>query len=159
MTTRRERVAFALLMGVITTGIISFGLVSLNVGFTTRLPLAWVRSWALAYVIVVPLILLVAPRLRALVTARVGGPPESKRQKIAFALSMGVVTTGVISFALVYVNLSADGALARAWIRAWGLAYAAVVPALLCVAPRVERFVQRLLGVPPAAAQTINTEG
>ena len=56
MSTRREQIAFALLMGVVTTGIISFGLVASSVGFDARLPFVWMRSWGLAYVLVVPLI-------------------------------------------------------------------------------------------------------
>ena len=64
-TDLKRRVAFALSMGVITTGIISFSLISLNVGFSERFASVWLRSWALAYVLVIPAILTIGPWLQA----------------------------------------------------------------------------------------------
>lgn len=66
MTTHlKHKLAFALLMGVVTTGIISFALVALNVGFAHRFIQTWLRSWGIAYLIVIPAILLIGPRLEA----------------------------------------------------------------------------------------------
>jgi Protein of unknown function (DUF2798) len=53
------------LMGIVTTGIISFTLLSINLGFATGFAWTWLRSWAIAYVIVIPAILLIGPRLQA----------------------------------------------------------------------------------------------
>ncbi|MGH6978889.1 MAG: DUF2798 domain-containing protein [Brevundimonas sp.] len=64
----KRKFAFALLMGVVTTGIISFALVALNLGFTHRFMQIWLRSWGIAYVIVIPAILLIGPRLEAWVS-------------------------------------------------------------------------------------------
>ncbi|MCO4892414.1 MULTISPECIES: DUF2798 domain-containing protein [Cupriavidus] len=61
----KRKIAFALSMGVVTTGIISFALLALNVGFTEDFALTWLRSWGVGYVIVIPAILLVGPRLQA----------------------------------------------------------------------------------------------
>lgn len=61
----KRRIAFALAMGVVTTGIISFTLIALNLGFTDRFAQVWLRSWASAYVIVIPAILLIGPRVQA----------------------------------------------------------------------------------------------
>jgi len=61
----KRKIAFALSMGVVTTGIISFALLALNIGFTGEFVLTWLRSWGLGYVIVIPAILLVGPRLQA----------------------------------------------------------------------------------------------
>jgi hypothetical protein len=66
MTTQGKRkIAFALSMGVVTTGIISFVIIALNLGFSEIFLLTWLRSWAVAYVIVIPAILLIGPRLQA----------------------------------------------------------------------------------------------
>ncbi|AXQ30522.1 DUF2798 domain-containing protein [Solimonas sp. K1W22B-7] len=70
-TQLKRRIAFALSMGVVTTGIISFVLLSLNLGFSDRFALMWLRSWATAYVIVIPAILLIGPQLQAQVDRRV----------------------------------------------------------------------------------------
>jgi hypothetical protein len=64
-TQLKRKIAFALSMGVVTTGIISFVILSLNFGFTDRFVAAWLRSWAMAYAIVIPAILLIGPRVQA----------------------------------------------------------------------------------------------
>ncbi|PSH65324.1 DUF2798 domain-containing protein [Phyllobacterium sophorae] len=61
----KRKIAFALSMGVVTTGIISFVLLALNLGFAEGFALTWLRSWSIGYVIVIPAILLVGPRLQA----------------------------------------------------------------------------------------------
>jgi hypothetical protein len=63
-TQLKRRIAFALSMGVVTTGIISFVLISINLGFGERFALVWLRSWATAYVIAIPAILTLGPRLQ-----------------------------------------------------------------------------------------------
>lgn len=62
----KQKIVFALLMGIITTGIISFSLISINVGFSDRFLSIWLRSWISAYVIVIPAILLIGPRVQQL---------------------------------------------------------------------------------------------
>jgi hypothetical protein len=61
----KRKIAFALLMGVVTTGIISFAILAFNLGFATDFVRTWLRSWAIGYVIVVPAILVIGPRLQA----------------------------------------------------------------------------------------------
>lgn len=63
----KRKIAFALLMGMVTTGIISFTVIVFNVGMVPGLLLIWLKSWLIAYVIAVPLILIVAPRVEKLV--------------------------------------------------------------------------------------------
>ncbi|MDX0598661.1 DUF2798 domain-containing protein [Sinorhizobium medicae] len=61
----KRKIAFALSMGIVTTGLISFTLLALNLGFLSGFVLTWLRSWSIAYLIVIPAILLVGPRLQA----------------------------------------------------------------------------------------------
>ena len=63
----KNKIAFALTMGIITTGIISFTLISINVGYTPKFLGVWLRSWAMAYIVVVPAILIIGPRIQKLV--------------------------------------------------------------------------------------------
>jgi hypothetical protein len=60
----KRKIVFSLSMGIVTTGIISFVLLALNLGFSNEFALAWLRSWAVGYMIVVPAILLLGPRLQ-----------------------------------------------------------------------------------------------
>lgn len=75
----KQRLAFALLLGIITTGIISFALIAINVGFGPAFLGVWPRSWGLAYGVVIPIILLVAPRVQALVDRVFRDPPPPPR--------------------------------------------------------------------------------
>ncbi len=63
----KQKIAFAFLMGLVTTGIISFTLISINLGFNARFLSTWLRSWAMAYLVVIPAILLIGPQVQKLV--------------------------------------------------------------------------------------------
>ncbi|CAN5157636.1 DUF2798 domain-containing protein [soil metagenome] len=63
----KQRVAFALMMGVVTTCIISFSLVAINIGFVPSFIRLWLKSWVIAYVIVIPAILIISPLVQKLV--------------------------------------------------------------------------------------------
>jgi Protein of unknown function (DUF2798) len=55
---------FAILMSVLTTFFVTFVLVAVNLGFTDRFLFVWMRSWAIATVMVALSILFVAPKIR-----------------------------------------------------------------------------------------------
>lgn len=63
----KQKIAFAMLMGVITTCIISFTLVAINVGFGSLFLTVWLRSWAIAYLVVIPAILIIGPKIQNIV--------------------------------------------------------------------------------------------
>ena len=63
----KQKLAFAFIMGLITTAIISFVLVAVNIGFGPRFMMAWLRSWSIAYVLAVSSMLLIAPRIQQFV--------------------------------------------------------------------------------------------
>lgn len=65
----KKKVVFALIMGVITTGIISFSLIAINLGFNDKFLNVWLKSWLLAYVFVIPAILFIAPQIEKLVNS------------------------------------------------------------------------------------------
>lgn len=153
----KNRIAFALLMGMVTTGVITFALISWNLGLGGLFVKVWLKSWGLAYLIVVPIILAIGPGLRGLVAKAFAakktrrGPNDSGGlpEKIAFALAMGVLTTGVISLAVILMNFGFGGDFVRQWTGSWGLGYLVVIPVLLIVAPAVQRVVDKVFA-PPA---------
>jgi hypothetical protein len=63
----KQRLAFALIMAMVTTAFISFALISLNLGFGDRFLGAWLRSWAISYVLAVLAMVFIAPRIQFLV--------------------------------------------------------------------------------------------
>lgn len=67
------------------------------------------------------------------------------RRKIAFALSMGLVTTGIISFVLLTLSLGIPDGFFFVWLRSWGIAYVIVIPAILFIGPRLQIQVDRLV--------------
>ncbi len=66
------------------------------------------------------------------------------KQKIAFALFMGIVTTGIISFTLISVNLGYSPVFLGVWLRSWLIGYAVVIPAILIIGPMIQRLVDRI---------------
>ena len=67
------------------------------------------------------------------------------KNKIAFAFIMGIVTTGIISFTLIFVNIGYTDSFLNIWLRSWGMAYLVVIPAILIIGPRVQNLVDKLL--------------
>ena len=63
----KHKIAFAMIMGIVTTGIISFTLISINIGFIDKFFQIWTRSWGMAYLVVIPAILLIGPKVQKLV--------------------------------------------------------------------------------------------
>ena len=64
----KQRILFALLMGIVTTGIVSFTLVIVNPGWAPGFTLAWIKSWIIAYCVALPVIILVSPKIQLLVS-------------------------------------------------------------------------------------------
>lgn len=65
------------------------------------------------------------------------------KNKIAFALSMGVITTGIISFSLIAINLGFTENFLNVWLKSWGMAYVLVIPAILIIGPRVQKIIDQ----------------
>ena len=63
-TENKIRIVFSLIMGIITTGLISFALIAINVGFTPAFLIIWLKSWLIAYLVVIPAIIFIAPTLQ-----------------------------------------------------------------------------------------------
>ena len=63
--------------------------------------------------------------------------------KIVFALIMGIITTGIISYSLIAINIGFAENFVEIWLKSWLMAYVFVIPAILFVAPPVERIVNR----------------
>ena len=68
-------------MGMITTAIISFVVIAINLGFNERFLLAWLRSWSVAYVLAVSAMLLIAPRVQLLVNYLLKKEPVTEQDK------------------------------------------------------------------------------
>ena len=63
----KQKLLFATLMGLITTGFVSFTLIGFNRGFTSGFVLLWLKSWIVAYFTAVPVIILLSPKVQLLV--------------------------------------------------------------------------------------------
>jgi hypothetical protein len=67
------------------------------------------------------------------------------KNKIAFALLMGIVTTCIISFTLISINIGFNEKFLKIWLRSWGMAYLVVIPAILIIGPIIQKLVDKLL--------------
>lgn len=66
------------------------------------------------------------------------------KNKIAFAMIMGIITTGIISFTLILINIGFSNVFFKIWLKSWSIAYLVVIPAILIIAPIVQKFVDNL---------------
>lgn len=64
----KQRLAFALIMGSITTGIVSFTVIAANVGFVPTFAQIWTRSWLIGYIVAIPAIVFISPMVMKLVS-------------------------------------------------------------------------------------------
>lgn len=69
---------------------------------------------------------------------------DSVKRKIVFAFLTGIVTTGMVSFTVVLINLGLTESFWRIWLKSWSLAFLVVVPVILIVSPVIGRFVDFL---------------
>lgn len=58
---------------------------------------------------------------------------------------MGIITTGIISFTLISVNIGFVETFAKIWLKSWAMAYIVVIPAILIIGPLVQKFVDNML--------------
>jgi len=63
----KRKIAFGLIMALFTTGIISFTVISVNLGFIEMFIEVWLKSWLIAYIIAVPSILIIGPQIGKLI--------------------------------------------------------------------------------------------
>jgi len=68
----KRKIAFAFTMGIITTAIVSFALIAINIGFNNRFVGIWLKSWFTAYIVVVPFILILGPKLQIFINSKIG---------------------------------------------------------------------------------------
>jgi hypothetical protein len=66
------------------------------------------------------------------------------KQKIAFALIMGSVTTAIISFTLIFINVGFSEKFLGIWLKSWGIAYLVVIPAILIIGPIIQKLVDKI---------------
>lgn len=66
-TELKHKIAFALLMGATTTGLVSFTLIAVNAGFSAAFLKIWLRSWGIGYVVAIPAILIIGPKIQTIV--------------------------------------------------------------------------------------------
>jgi hypothetical protein len=67
------------------------------------------------------------------------------KRKIAFALIMALLTTGIISFTVIGVNLGFIDHFLQIWVKSWLIAYLIAVPCILIAGPMIEKLVQQLV--------------
>jgi hypothetical protein len=60
----KRKFAFAFIMGTITTGLVSFTLISINIGFGEGFLAVWLRSWSIAMIPALFSILFISPKVQ-----------------------------------------------------------------------------------------------
>ena len=61
----KKKIASTLIIGMITTMLISFTLIAVNVGFIMNFLTIWFRSWCISFSMAVFIMLVIAPRVES----------------------------------------------------------------------------------------------
>lgn len=69
-----------MIMGLITTSIISFVLISIHAGYSKSFLLTWLRSWALSFSLAFLSIMFIAPKVQLFVSNHFGNGGQGKKQ-------------------------------------------------------------------------------
>lgn len=60
----KSNLKFAIVYGLLVTSYISFTIAFVNIGFSKNFIYTWLRSWTIAFILVVPSLLFLAPYVR-----------------------------------------------------------------------------------------------
>lgn len=141
-----NRVLFALLMALITTSVVVLVTVVSQVGLSDSLFNVWLRTFAVAYLLVVPTIIIFAPRLqRRLFRFLPGESVPTHGSRIKFALVMAMLTVSIACFFGLLVNRGFSSELIERFVLVFPFAYVTAVPFILLVAPRLQRQLDLLM--------------
>lgn len=77
----KHKIVFAFLMGIVTTGLVSLTVVLANLGFTETFWQIWLKSWSIAFLVIVPIILIVAPVIERFVAFLFKDRASSKKNR------------------------------------------------------------------------------
>lgn len=80
LTPRQAQLAFVPLMVTVMSGVISFAMTALHAGLGPALLDAWLRNWALAFVVALPVAWVAVPAVRALLTRLTTSAPSAPRR-------------------------------------------------------------------------------
>lgn len=58
---------------------------------------------------------------------------------------MSSITTGIVTFTVIAVNVGFIEHFLTVWLKSWGVAYVVAVPAIMMIAPQVEKLVSKML--------------
>ena len=75
----KQRIAFAAVMGLFTSSMITFAVIALNYGLQAGFFLLWIRSWVLSYALAFLAILFIGPRVKTLVDHLLSEPATQKK--------------------------------------------------------------------------------
>ncbi|MGY5797504.1 DUF2798 domain-containing protein [Rheinheimera faecalis] len=74
---RYSTYVFSFFMSLLMSGVMSFCITALNLGWVTDLLLLWLKAWSAAFVIAFPTIVLVTPLVRKLVSLVISAPKQN----------------------------------------------------------------------------------
>jgi hypothetical protein len=62
-----KRIVFVMVMAMITTSLISFTIIALNLGFNKHFLMKWLQSWSIAYFMAVLAMLFIGPKVQGVI--------------------------------------------------------------------------------------------
>ena len=139
-----NKLTFAVLMGLITTSVVVFVSVYRASDHVDDLMLRWAHGFALAYPVVIVLILLFGQRLqKQFFEFDVNESTPTWKSRIQFVLVMAAITVSTACLLGVTVTGESFSEIRRDFLRTFPVAYITAIPFILIVAPRIQSLVDQ----------------
>lgn len=139
-----NRLTFAVLMGLITTSVVVFVSVYRPAGHVDELLLRWAHGFALAYPVVIVLIILLGQRLQKLFFKfGVNESTPNWKSRIQFVLVMAAITVSAACLLGVSVTGESFSEIRGDFLSTFPVAYITAIPFILTVAPRIQSLVDQ----------------
>lgn len=139
-----NKLTFAVLMGLVTTSMVVFVSVYRAAGHVDDFLLRWAHGFALAYPVVIVLIILLGQRLQKLFFKfEVNESTPTWKSRIQFVLVMAAITVSTACLLGVAVTGESFPEIRRDFLRTFPVAYITAIPFILIVAPRIQSLVDQ----------------
>jgi len=139
-----NRLTFAVFMGLITTSVVVFVSVYRAAGNADDFMLRWAHGFAVAYPVVIALIISLGQRLQKLFFKfEVNKSTPTWKSRIRFVLVMAAITVSAACLLGIAVTGESLYVIRRHFLSTFPVAYITAIPFILIVAPRIQSLVDQ----------------
>lgn len=139
-----NQITFAVFMGLITTSVVVFVSVYLSADQAGDFMLRWAHGFALAYPVVIVLIIFLGQRLQKLFFKfDLNESTPTWQSRIQFVFTMAAITVSAACLSGIVATGQSFAEAFRGFLSVFPVAYVTAIPFILIVAPRIQSLIDQ----------------